>query len=79
MARKSLQARALTRAVEILGAVELSRRLGVSQTRLNLYADGFEPMPEALFLRVVDVLVDVQLAELMKPVPAQKNGNRKPR
>jgi len=65
MARASLHMYALRRAVDVLGGVaELATRLGLSQTRLNLYLADLAPIPEAVFLRIVDVLTDHEVARL---------------
>ena len=73
MAVTSLQAYALARAVDVLGGVEqLARRLSISQTRLKLYAKNVQPLPGPLFLQIVDVLVDGEVARLLKE---QRRGN----
>lgn len=79
MSDNTLYIRALVRAAKLLGSVEaLARHLGVSQTRLKLYLQGGERVPEALFLRTVDVLVDDETGKLGKELVAQgKGGNAK--
>jgi len=84
MAGKTMQVYALARAAEILGgAARLARRLGISQTRLRLYLDDVERLPQALFLKLVDVLSDAEMKKLAEEHIARdeevgspkKNGN----
>ena len=86
MAGKSLQAYALARAAAILGgAAALATRLSISQTRLKLYLDDLERLPQAVFLKIVDVLSDDEIANLAKEhlvranseeARPKKNGNK---
>ncbi|HZO01284.1 MAG TPA: hypothetical protein VFB93_08805 [Burkholderiales bacterium] len=47
----------LVQAAERLGGMEaLATRLGITAGALRLYLMGSEPVPQKLFLRVVDVL-----------------------
>lgn len=87
MAGKTMQVYALARAAEILGgAARLARRLGISQTRLSLYLDGVERLPQPLFLKLVDVLSDAEMKKLAEEHLARdqeagrpkKNGNPRP-
>lgn len=49
--------KALVQAAEQLGGMEaLATRLGLSIGALRVYLMGSEPVPEQLFLRIVDVL-----------------------
>lgn len=81
MAGKSLQAYAIARAATILGGAEaLARCLSISQSRLKLYLDDLERLPQALFLKVVDVLSDDEMAKLAKEHLARtNNGEARPR
>jgi len=55
----SLQARAMQRAVDLLGGVpQLAGRLGMSRAVLKAYLDDRLAMPQALFLRIVDIITD---------------------
>ena len=63
--RNSVHSRALVRAVKILGGVEaLSAHLGTSQAQVVLWMNGHQLPPQHIFLRVVDVLCDNDLAEM---------------
>jgi hypothetical protein len=54
---KTVQIRALQRAAEILGGVDALRTyLNVSTFRLEAWLDGRATPPDAVFLRVVDLL-----------------------
>jgi AcrR family transcriptional regulator len=49
--------KALVQAAEQLGGMDaLARRLGLSTGALRVYFMGSEPVPQQLFLRIVDVL-----------------------
>ena len=63
--RNSVHCRALVRAAEIMGGVEaLSAHLGTSQAQVVLWMNGHQLPPQHIFLRVVDVLCDNNLAEM---------------
>jgi hypothetical protein len=52
-ARRRLLEQAATR----LGGMEqLAKKLGVTHRAMKLYVDGAVPLPDALFLRLVDLL-----------------------
>ena len=78
MAGKSLHARALQRAVDVLGGpAPAAMRLGISQTCLKLQLEDLLPIPEALFLTLVEILADADLAGLLKEAQterARRNG-----
>lgn len=61
MADKTLHIRALARAAQVLADVEaLASRLGISQAKLKAYLEGVAPLPQVLFLKVVDIVTDEQ-------------------
>ena len=65
---RTLQARVLARAAEILGGrPNLCRHLGISATLLTLWIGGIEPPPTIYFLKAIDVIEAERLAELKKP------------
>ncbi len=58
-----LKQRALERASDIAGGVErLSHRLGIDRHALELWLTGRATPPEAVFLRVVDLVLEDDLA-----------------
>ena len=51
--------RVLARAAAMLGGVEaLAARLGMSQRLLAHYIEGSDPIPDALLLSAIDVVLD---------------------
>lgn len=49
----------LEHAAARLGGVEaLAKFLGISAWRIKLYLEGAQPLPDALFLRIVDLISD---------------------
>lgn len=78
MADKTLQAYALARVAKVLGGDEpLARRLGISQPKLKLYLEDLDTLPQALFLKIVDVLVDDQITKIAgdKSISGYKRQN----
>lgn len=64
----SLQALALRRAQEIVGGIDmLEARLDISRSTLSLWMQGKARVPETVFLRVVDLISEAELAALRKP------------
>lgn len=60
-----MQVYALARAAQILGGeAQLARQLGVSQWTLSFYRDSLERLPQALFLKLVDVLSAEEMRRL---------------
>jgi len=54
-----LDIRVLRRAVEIAGGeAELALRLEVSPHRLSAWLDAHAPLPHAIFLRAVDIVLE---------------------
>jgi hypothetical protein len=54
---ESIHARALRQAAKVLGGYEnLQRRLQVPASSLLPWLNGAEPMPERVFLQVVDII-----------------------
>ena len=59
MAASKDAALVLAKAVEKLGGVKaFAARLGVSERVLQSYIDGTEPIPDSLYLKAVDVILD---------------------
>jgi hypothetical protein len=57
--------RAFTRAAHLLGGVErLRAHLGVGMVQMNLWLRGQAKPPDAIFLKVVDVLAEHEEEEL---------------
>ena len=74
----TLRVRALARAVELAGGTrELAAYLGIRPLTLSYFLHGASHVPEDLFLRVVDLLVQRNVAELiaarLEPVSSE-NG-----
>lgn len=68
---ESIYSRAIRRAARYCGGLEaLARRIGVSRTRLGLYAEGVEEAPLDLFLAVVDILLEEDMAQLGRDAAA---------
>lgn len=75
MAGKTLHAHALLRAIKIAGGVaKTAKRLGISETRLGLYLEDFESTPDAVFLRIIDILADDQLGNLLREANGQRSA-----
>jgi len=76
----SVHSRAIRRAARYCGSLEaLSQRIGVSRTRLGLYAEGVEEAPMDVFLAVVDIILDAEVAQLARDHGAQQSGTPKQR
>jgi hypothetical protein len=51
--------RLLAHAAARLGGVEpLAKHIGISERLMKLYLEGAQPLPDALFLRIVDLISD---------------------
>lgn len=73
-ARRRLLEQAATR----LGGVEqLAKKLGVTHRAMKLYLDGTVPLPDALFLRLVDLLSEQRGSESQPPPAPDPNSKRK--
>jgi len=73
MAGKSLHVRTLQRALDVLGGgASIARRLGISQTRLKLYLEDLQPIPQTLFLTLVQILADDGVARLLKEAEEER-------
>jgi hypothetical protein len=56
---------ALIRAAEAVGGeLELATALGVSSSKLDRWIRELEPMPDAVFLKIVDLLEAFELSRL---------------
>ena len=63
----TVQARALRRAVEILGGIEEAEQyLGLPSALLTLWLSEKARTPESVFLRVVDLITEHDIAALGK-------------
>ena len=51
--------RALEAATTHLGIAEVCKRLNATETMIRAWADGHATMPEHTFLRLVDILMDL--------------------
>jgi hypothetical protein len=60
-------------AQKVGGMKQLADALGVRTNTLQLYIDGAQPVPEALYLRAVDIV----LGDPDKPPPASTTPSRK--
>jgi hypothetical protein len=59
---KDVYARTLRKAAEALGGIEaLARHLGVATEDVYLWAQGSKPIPQAVFLKAVDLVVGRKL------------------
>ena len=73
-ARRRLLEQAATR----LGGVEqLAKKLGVTQRAMKLYVDGGAALPDALFLRLVDLLSEQWSSESQPPPAKDPNSKRR--
>jgi plasmid maintenance system antidote protein VapI len=50
------------------GAAELAEKLGIGQRRAELYLSGDEPLSDALFRRLVEVLGEDPQATVIGPI-----------
>jgi hypothetical protein len=65
--RETVHTRALQRAAEILGGIEsLQSYLGVPQVRLAYWMEGSLTPPPDAFLKVVDLLLVQEMAQLQR-------------
>ncbi len=64
---KTVGQRVLERAAQKLGEPQLAALLQISQTNLKAFLDGYKPVPDAVLLRAVDVVLD-QLPEINRQV-----------
>jgi len=75
---ESVHSRAIRRAARCCGSLDaLATRLGVSRARLGLYAEGVEEAPMDVFLAVVDVILDDEVARLGRAHPARDSAQGK--
>ena len=72
----NVHARAMRRAAQILGGVEALRaHLQVSMTQLRGWMSGEARPPDSVFLRVVDLLSDEELATLKQGLREQNQNH----
>jgi DNA-binding transcriptional regulator YdaS (Cro superfamily) len=75
--RDTIEARAVRRAVEIAGGVEpLATLLKVAPGRITLWASAMEPVPPRLFPKVVDLLLEQDLAQIRADIARRNAGYR---
>ncbi|HEX2567243.1 MAG TPA: hypothetical protein VHL85_10320 [Burkholderiales bacterium] len=65
--RQDLYKNTLHRAAGALGADTLAARLAVSRPMLLVWLDGLGPIPEAAFLKAVDLLQEDELRKALQP------------
>jgi hypothetical protein len=71
-----LDMRVLRRAVEIAGGeAELALRLEVSPHRLSAWLGAHAPLPHAVLLRAVDIVLEHEHASLSRRATGTKRGN----
>jgi hypothetical protein len=71
MSTPEARRRLLEQAAARLGGVEqLAEKLGVTKRAMKLYVDGAAPLPDALLLRLVDLLSE-QWRDESQPPPAR--------
>lgn len=71
--RRTVYARALARAAQLLGGTEELRGfLNVPKGLLNLWLGGYAMPPDDVFLRVVDLLAEHQLQEIRQDLGEQR-------
>ena len=72
---QNVYARAFRRAAQSLGSVEALRaHLRVAMSDLNRWLQGETRPPDAVFLRVVDLLADQDLAEIKQGLRDQNSA-----
>jgi len=71
----TVQARAVKRAAELCGENELAFQLGVSLGELKLWMLGLTLPPDAVFLRIVDIISAHDLNEMRKSHPKPNPGS----
>jgi hypothetical protein len=75
---QALYRRTLRRALEIVGSqVALQQRIHVPEKRLAAWLQGVQPVPDAVFLQLVDIVVNTAEASPPAPPPVvAKRGYR---
>lgn len=80
LAPTNVHARAMRRAAQVMGSVEALRaHLEVSMRQLCAWMAGEARPPDAVFLRVVDLLSDEELATLKQGMRDQNPPESRPR
>jgi hypothetical protein len=78
MSTPDARQRLLEQAAARLGGVEnLAKKLGVTQRAMKLYLSGAAPVPDALFLRLVDLLSDQGRSEGQRPAGGGPSSKRR--
>jgi hypothetical protein len=70
----TVHARAVKRAAELCGDEELAFQLGVSLGELKLWMLGLNLPPDAVFVRIVDIISAHDLNEIRKNNPKPNPG-----
>lgn len=66
--------RALQRAIDLAGGVDpLARYLKVPPAALKFWLNASSPLPDDMFLKIVDVLLERSMMEL-QPRPGESSG-----
>lgn len=74
--RETLYTRALRRASELLGGENvLAARLRVSRTAVTLWMSGLAGVPDDVFLKVVDLLLERKLSDMRAPPPRDPSSS----
>jgi hypothetical protein len=77
MSTQDVSRRVLERAAARLGgAAALAAKLGIGERVLSRYLEGRELVPDALFLRAVDIVLE-QLPEVQKESEAKSQDERR--
>jgi hypothetical protein len=78
MSTPEARRRLLEQAAARLGGVEqLAKKLGVTLRSMKLYLDGAVPLPDALLLRLVDLLSEQRGSESQSPPAGDPNSKRR--
>jgi hypothetical protein len=67
----AIHKRALQRAIELAGGVEpLAAHLKLPPTAIRFWLNASSPLPDGIFLKLVDLLLDHSTTELQPPTKA---------
>ena len=64
-------------AARLGGAENVAKKLGVTQRAMKLYLSGAAPVPDGLFLRLVDLLSDQWTSEAQRPPGGGPSSRRR--
>jgi hypothetical protein len=78
MSTPEARQRLLEQAAARLGGVDnLAKKLGVTKRAMKLYLSGATPVPDGLFLRLVDLLADQWTSEAQRPPGGGPSSTRR--